>query len=277
MLADVFVFEVFGKLIKRKLLMKRCFLCIVISVSLFCFGCSTTTRNTVTQTSTIDALLAGLYDGNISCRQLLKYGNLGIGTFDRLEGEMVIINGTVYQIKANGKVYTPDIDIGTPFASVCQFGSDKSLFLKKGMDFTGFEDFINKSVPNNNIFCAIKIVGEFAQMKTRSVPAQKKPYLPLGEVTKNQPEFHMGNVSGTIVGFRCPPFVKGINVPGYHLHFITTDYKQGGHVLSFEISNGKCDIDLCNQFFLILPKDKEAFENVDLSKDRTEELEKVER
>lgn len=233
---------------------KKHSLCIAISVCLFCFGCSTAPKNTITQTSIIDALLAGQYDGNMSCRQLLKHGNFGLGTFDRLDGEMVIVDGTVYQVKADGKVYTPDTDIETPFACVCQFSSDKSFSLKKGMNFRGFEEFINKAVPNTNIFCAIKITGEFAQMKTRSVPAQKKPYPPLLEAIKNQPEFHMENVSGTIVGFRCPAYVKGINVPGCHLHFITSDHKQGGHVLSFEISKGKCDVDLCNQFFLILPK-----------------------
>jgi len=257
--------------------MKRWFLCAAISVCLICVGCSTAKRDIVTQTSTIDALLAGVYDGDISCRQLLKYGNFGIGTFDRLEGEMLILNATVYQVKADGKVYTPDTDIKTPFACVCQFKADKSLFLEKEMNYKEFEELINKTVPNNNIFCAIKIVGKFEKMETRSVPAQSKPYPPLEEVTKNQPKFYMENVSGTIVGFRSPPFVKGIGVPGYHLHFITNDHKQGGHVLSFELAKGKCDIDFCNQFFLILPKNVEAFKNVDLSKDRGEELEKVEK
>ena len=257
--------------------MKRCFLCIAISVYLLCLGCSTTGRDTITQTSTIDALLAGLYDGNMTCRQLLKHGDLGIGTFDRLEGEMIVMNGTVYQVKADGKVYTPAMDISTPFASVCKFSADKTIALKKGMDFKALEELINKSAPNQNIFCAIRIVGNFAQMKTRSVPAQKMPYPPLREVTKNQPEFYMENVSGTIVGFRCPPYVKGINVPGYHLHFITSDYTRGGHILSFEITDGKCDIDLCNQLFLILPMDKEVFGGIDLSKDRSKELEQVEK
>ncbi len=114
-------------------------------------------------------------------------------------------------------------------------------------------------------------------MKTRSVPAQKKPYPPLSQVTKNQPEFNYKNVSGIIVGFRCPPYVKGINVPGYHLHFISDDFTKGGHILDFKIKSGKCEIDLCDKFFLILPKDVTDFENVDLSKDRSEELMDVER
>jgi len=257
--------------------MKKWLFCLVLAASLVFAGCSTVKKNTVTQASTINALLAGVYDGQISCRNLLKYGDFGLGTFDRLEGEMLVLNNTVYQIKADGKVYTPDVDIKTPFAAVCQFSSDKSFGIEKGMNFEAVEKLINKHAPDQNVFYAIKITGKFAKMETRSVPAQQKPYVPLAEVTKNQPQFYMNNVSGTIVGFRCPLYVKGINVPGYHLHFITDDRMQGGHILSFETTSGKCELDLCNQFFLILPKDKEAFANVDLSKDRSDELKKVEK
>ncbi len=257
--------------------MKKYFIGIAIGVYLFCFGCSAPIHNRITQTSTIDALLAGLYDGNISCRELLKYGDLGIGTFDRLEGEMIIINGAVYQVKADGNVYRPDINIKTPFASVCKFNTDITIPLSKGLDFSALERLIDQSISNQNLFYAIRIEGRFARMKTRSVPAQQKPYLPLAEVTKNQPEFSMENVSGTIVGFRCPPYVKGINVPGYHLHFITSDFRKGGHVLNFEIATGKCDIHLVKQFLLILPGDQEAFKKIDLSKDRSKEMEQVEK
>ena len=256
--------------------MKKYFLCLVTIVFLFCFGCATPTNNTITQTSTIDALLAGLYDGDMSCRQLLKYGNLGIGTFDRLEGEMIILNNKLYQVKADGKVYTPDINTKTPFATICEFSTDKTIPLSKAMDYTALKKLIDKILPNQNMFYAIKIVGKFAQVKTRSVPAQKKPYPPLAEVTKNQPEFHMQNVSGTIVGFRCPPYVKGINVPGYHLHFINDDFTNGGHVLGFQVTDAKCDLDFYSRYLLILPTDKDALKNIDLSKDRSEELQQVE-
>jgi acetolactate decarboxylase len=258
-------------------MLKKYLIGIAIGIYLFCFGCSAPINNRITQTSTIDALLAGLYDGNISCRELLRYGDLGIGTFDRLEGEMIMMNGKIYQVKADGNVYTPDLNIKTPFASVCKFSADVTIPLSDGLDYDALEKLIDQSIPNQNLFYAIRIEGKFARMKTRSVPAQRKPYLPLAEVTKNQPEFSMENVSGTIVGFRCPPYVKGINVPGYHLHFISSDFKQGGHVLRFEITSGACDIDLVNQFLLILPEDQEAFKKMDLSKDRSKELEQVEK
>ena len=256
--------------------MKR-LLCLAVGLCFLVSGCVTPAGDTIFQASTIDALLAGVYDGDMSCFRLLKHGDFGIGTFDRLDGEMVLLDGNMYQIKADGKVYKPQLNTKTPFAVVCRFNTDKTFRVKKGTDFKTLEEQINEHAPNKNIFCAIKINGEFARMKTRSVPKQNKPYPPLKEVTRNQPEFHMENVSGTIVGFRCPSYVKGINVPGYHLHFITDDRKQGGHVLEMEMTEAECHLDLCNKFFMILPDKIETFADVDLSKDRGRELQEVEK
>jgi len=256
--------------------MKRFFflavwLCLLVS------GCVTPARDTVFQASTIDALLAGVYEGDISCRRLLKHGDFGIGTFDGLDGEMVLLDGNMYQIKADGKVYEPNLSVKTPFATICQFSTDRAIPIKAGSDYKMIENLINEYAPNHNLFYAIKITGQFRSMKTRSVPAQQKPYPPLKEVTSNQPEFNMKNISGTIVGFRCPSYVKGINVPGYHLHFISNDRTQGGHVLSFEMVDGKCEIDVLNQYFLTLPANTKEFAKTDLSKDRSKELKDVER
>jgi acetolactate decarboxylase len=103
--------------------------------------------------------------------------------------------------------------------------------LDKAEDYGQLEQYLDKLLPTENIFYAIKIEGTFKYIKTRSVPKQNKPYPPLVEVVKNQPTFEFHNVKGTIVGFRCPSYVEGINVPGYHLHFITGDKKAGGHLL----------------------------------------------
>ena len=256
--------------------MKR-LLCLAVGLCLLVSGCVTPARDTVFQASTIDALLAGVYDGDMSCRRLLKHGDFGIGTFDRLDGEMVLLDGNMYQIKADGKVYEPDPSVKTPFATICQFNADRAIPIKAGSDYETIENLINEYAPNQNLFYAIKITGQFRSMKTRSVPCQQKPYPPLKEVTSNQPEFNMKNISGTIVGFRCPSYVKGINVPGYHLHFISSDRTQGGHVLSFEIADGKCEIDVLNQYFLTLPVNTKEFAETDLSRDRSKELKDVER
>jgi acetolactate decarboxylase len=234
-------------------------------------------RDTVFQTSTIDTLLAGVFDGNMPCGDLKSHGDFGIGTFDRLDGEMVVLDGCVFQIKADGKVYKPAPEITTPFATVCSFNPDTVFNIEQSSDYNTVEKLINEKIPNHNIFYAIKITGQFKSVKTRSVPRQNKPYPPLKEITPTQPEFNMKDVNGVIVGFRCPAYVKGINVSGYHLHFLNADRTQGGHVLSFELTRGKCEIDNINQFSLRLPADINAFSSTDLTKDRSIELKNVEK
>ena len=246
-------------------------------IFLFFSGCATTTKDTVYQTSTIDALLAGVYDGNLTLEQLMRHGDFGLGTFDHLDGEMIILDKNIYQVKADGKVYKPALSYKTPFAAVCEFTPDKTIPVKEGTNYKSLEELIDENIPNKNLFYAIKITGKFKSMKTRSVPRQEKPYPPLKEATDKESVFNMEKISGTIVGFRCPPYVKGINVPGYHLHFISSDYTSGGHVLSFEIFQGICEIDILDRFFLQLPANAEDFAGTDLSKDRTKELQSVEK
>ena len=258
--------------------MKKALFVLCIGCLLLFTACSPlTTRNTIIQTSTIDALLAGAYDGSMTCGELLRYGDLGIGTFDRLDGEMVLVDGCVFQVRDDGNVYRPDTRVKTPFAAVCDFSPDRSAAFDQGADYDDVRQALDKLVPNQNLFCAVRMAGTFARMHTRSVPAQDKPYPPLAQVTSHQPEFEMKNVSGQIVGFRCPAYVKGINVPGYHLHFISDDRTCGGHILDFEIAQAKGEVDLCDRFLLLLPQDDELFGAVDLSKDRAGELEEVEK
>lgn len=246
-------------------------------VVLIVTGCRTAPRDTITQVSTIDAILAGAYDGQMPLRELLRHGDFGIGTFYGLDGEMVLLDGDVRQVRADGKVYAPQLSLATPFACVVRFTPDIVMPASQGTDFQGLEAMVNKAVPNANIFCAVKLHGRFSAMRARSVPAQKKPYPPLVEVTKHQPVFNLDDIRGTLVGFRSPVFVKGIGVPGYHIHFISDTLDAGGHVLGFTLEQGVVEIDICNRFLMILPEDETALSGVDLDRDRSGELEEAER
>ncbi|NCA81954.1 MAG: acetolactate decarboxylase [Opitutae bacterium] len=239
-------------------------------------GCAGPSRNTVYQTSTIDALLAGVYDGDLTLRQLRARGDFGIGTYDNLDGEMVLLDGEFHQVKADGKVYSPDLDGETPFAAVCAFRPEKIFAVPSGADMRAVEELIDREAPNQNLFHAIRIEGQFKTMRTRSVPAQKRPFPPLKEVAATQPVFDMENVSGTVLGFRCPPFAAGVNVPGYHLHFISRDRARGGHVLAFELVTGTAQVDVLDRFVMQLPA-TEDFAAVDLSRDRQPDLQGVEK
>lgn len=228
------------------------------------------------QVSAINALLEGVYDGDISYGQLKRYGNFGIGTFNSLDGEMIGLEGKFYQITAQGLANVVDDEMKTPFAVVTFFEPDRTVLLPETLDYGKLEEYLDRLLPTKNIFYAVKIEGVFEYVKTRSVPRQNKPYLPLVEVLKNQPTFEFRKVKGTVVGFRCPLYVTGINVPGYHLHFIREDRKAGGHVLECRLENVRVEIDHTLQFHMVLPEDVE-FYKADLGKEKHQELEKVEK
>jgi acetolactate decarboxylase len=234
-------------------------------------------EETLTQVSTIDALMAGLYDGVISCGQLKGYGDFGIGTFEALDGEMVILEGRIYQVKADGVASIVNDSLGVPFAAVTFFDSDREVNTASGTDYAGFQAILDQNIISNNIFVAVKLNRNFSYVKTRSVPGQVKPYPLLADVTQKQSVFKFNNVSGTIVGFRCPPYVNGVNVPGYHLHFLTNDRKAGGHLLDFTVNEVSTYVDYTSEFLMILPDESSDFYKLDLSQDKKEELEKVEK
>ena len=232
-------------------------------------------RETAMQVSTIDSLLSGNYDGEMSLEEMLTHGDFGIGTFDRLDGEMLVLGGVVYQIAADGVARVMPPETTTPFATVTFFEADQRVDLKPGMTLPAWKEATDKLLPTPNLFYAIKIEGMFRTMKTRSVPRQSKPYGNLRQIADSQPTFDFEDVEGTLVGFRCPGYVGGINVPGYHLHFLTEDKRAGGHVLEFTVEHAEMTIDHTPNFLLKLPGSKE-FYATDLEKDQSEDLRAVE-
>jgi len=248
-------------------------------VLIFCsllFGCAKKENDpdVLFQISTINALLEGIYDGEITFKELKQHGDLGLGTFNALDGEMLMLEGEIYQVKADGKVYPAADSMKTPFSAVTFYEEDKTLVLDSTLDYNSLEKFLDKILPTENIIYAIKIEGAFKYVRTRSVPAQEKPYLPLSEVVKNQPEFEFHNINGKLVGFRLPDYLNGINVPKYHLHFITEDKTGGGHLLECKTGRIKIGIDFTDKIFISLPETKEFYDaDLDMAKD----LEKVER
>ncbi len=238
---------------------------------------ATADRETLTQISTINALMAGAYDGVTTAAEVKKYGDFGIGTFTALDGEMVELDGRIYQIKADGDAYAVPDAAGMPFAAVTYFDTDRSLSLPADMDYASLQQYIDGLLPTENIFYAFKITGNFSYMKTRSVPAQSKPYPHLVEATANQAIFEFYNIEGTLVGFRCPSYVNGVNVPGYHLHFLTSDKDGGGHVLDFRVMNATAEIDYTSEFRMILPGEGSEFYGLNFTTASSGDLEKAER
>ena len=184
--------------------------------------------------------------------------------------------GQFYQIKVDGVAYPVAESMKTPFSVVTFFESDDHGQLNGMLNYEQLKQCIDSLIPTENLFYAVKIEGIFNYIKTRSVPKQRKPYPPLVEVVKNQAIFEFHNVKGTILGFRTPGYVKGINVPGYHLHFITEDKKAGGHLLACQTQHVEIQVDYSSKFYMVLPQASD-FGEANLTKERHEELEKVEK
>lgn len=237
-------------------------------------GC--THNDVIYQTSSIDALLQGEYGPLISVGQLKKQGDTGIGTFEHLDGEMLMLNGIVYQIQSDGSIHQQPDSTLSPFATVKFFKADQTLQLSESMTFKQLTAYLDQKLPTENWFYTFIAKGKFKFVKTRSVPKQSPPYPPLIEVVKAQPTWTFENVTGTLVGFRCPSFTKGLNVPGYHLHFLRDDLTGGGHVLDFELSDVSLQIDTSRQWQIELP-DTDKFKTMNFAKDRSKELHKVEK
>jgi acetolactate decarboxylase len=227
------------------------------------------------QVSTIDALMQGVFDGVYSFDDLKSHGDFGIGTFDSLDGEMVALDGDYYQVKADGVAYPALGNMTTPFSTVTYFESDQTIAVQNVSNYTMLSSQISEKLPSINTFYALRIDGIFPYVKTRSVPAQQKPYPRLADATKNQSVFEFTNVTGTVVGIWAPEFSKGLNVAGYHLHFITADKKAGGHILDLKVDRAIVKVDITAGFAMELPTTGD-FYNVDLSQDLQSELKKIE-
>lgn len=85
------------------------------------------------------------------------------------------------------------------------------------------------------------------------MPRQEPPYRPLTEVVAEQHVFELTDVEGSMVGFRFPAYAEGIEVGGYHLHFISADRTRGGHVLDSRSRGPRVRIDPSNDLHVELP------------------------
>lgn len=229
--------------------------------------------------STIDALLAGAYEGDLTVQELGTKGDFGMGTYNRLDGEMVLLNGVFYHVRADGTVSVADPRTKVPLAYVLPFAADAARGFSFGdaappKPLAELEAIIDKQLPNKNLFFGVKVAGRFASMSTRAIAAQVRPYKPLAEVVKTQTVFTRAAVAGTLVGLRSPAFSKGISQPGWHWHFVSDDKSFGGHVLAANVVAGSVAITQVEEVTLKLPTSGD-FANADQARDRSGELQQV--
>jgi len=198
-------------------------------------------HSTLYQVSTATALVEGIYQGAVRVRTLREHGDLGLGTFENLDGEMVIVDGHFFQARSDGSVKEVDDDVLCPFAVVTRFAPDSAIVLGQCPDLSHLVAQFDQLRHSDNFFFALRVEGHFAYVRTRAM-CRTEEGVPLVQAAAVQPEFEFHDVSGTLVGFWTPEYAKTLNVPGYHLHFLSVDHQSGGHLLECRGSNLRLQI-----------------------------------
>lgn len=228
-----------------------------------------------TQISFFSVLLCGRYDGVCSVGEVKRLGNLSIATMDRLDGEMLMVDGVVYQARSDGRVYLPADGETIPFGTIADFRAETTLTLGSLDSFETFEELVDRRFPEKNTPLAVRIRGRFPLMKVRTV-ARTENGRGLAEAADDEAKFDLVDSEGDLVGFRLPGYMAGINAPGWHLHYVDSAREHGGHVVNFSIADATLEACACGEFRIRYPSDPAAFSGLDLSLDRTAELRKAE-
>lgn len=216
-------------------------------------------RDVMFQVVHLQSLLDGNYDGVYPISNLKKYGDFGLGTFDKINGEMIVLDGIVYQALGDGSVIIADDNELIPFANISYFDTDEQIVLEKEMNEKDVEIFLNEKLAQKNFqdkMCLVRIDGSFTNMLVRSELGQtKKPYKPLAEVlSTDERQFTYEQISGSLIAMYFPETMEKLNAIGWHFHFISNDKSKGGHVLSFSMQqSANCILDYTNEFQMILP------------------------
>ena len=230
---------------------------------------------TLFQYSTLPALSLGMYDGDLSFSQLLQHGDFGLGTLNGLDGEVVILDGRAWQVRADGRVFPIASQSRTPFAAVTFFHADRRYSLSQLYEYSQWKKRLLQLIPNSNMPHAIRIRALFSRIKVRSVPRQQKPYPPLTQVVKTQSEWTWQNVRGTLVGFWFPRYFSDFNLADFHFHFLSDDKKRGGHVLDLQSRDAVVELQSLTSFQMQLPQSRE-FAAANLNLDQKADLHKAE-
>jgi acetolactate decarboxylase len=231
-------------------------------------------QHTLYQVSTATALVEGIYQGAVQVAALREHGDLGLGTFESLDGEMVVVDGHFFQVHSDGSVKEVQDNVLSPFAAVTAFSPDKSITLENCPDLSYLTSRFDALRQSDNFFFALRVDGTFDYIHARAMRRTREA-VPLVQAAAVQPEFEFKNILGTLVGFWTPEYAKALNVPGYHLHFISADRTRGGHLLQCRGKNLSLQIQSEGDYHVVLPQTND-FVKANLRRDPTADLAKAE-
>ncbi len=232
-------------------------------------------HHSIFQVSTTGAIVKGVFDGCTTVGDLKSHGDFGLGTFEDLDGEMVMLDGRCYQAVADGVTHEAGDAWQVPFATVTRFRPDRTEAIGNIADLDALQRELDALRPSENIFVGLRLDGVFDRIDLRAA-CKALPGEDLVTATSHQSEFSFENIEGTIVGFWTPAYAKALNVAGYHLHFISADRKKGGHLLGVKAGKLTAALHLETDFHIGIPETR-AFLEADLRDDPTKALDVAEK
>lgn len=199
-------------------------------------------KQQIYQTGTINSLINAVYDGDTSVGELKEHGDFGLGTFDMVDGEMIVCDNIYYRADVDGNLSVVADAVITPFAVVNRFIPSQEVGLHN-KTYENIEEYLQKFFPSKNMIYAIKIEGSFSTMLLRSESCQPRTYKKMNETMPElQKTFTKENIEGTLVGVWFPQYLEQLNVPGFHFHFVDKERQTGGHVFNFNLEKGRAYI-----------------------------------
>ncbi|KAG9228451.1 alpha-acetolactate decarboxylase [Amylocarpus encephaloides] len=222
--------------------------------------------NHIYQYSLLNALMDGVSESGVTVKKFLSRGNQGLGTFVRMDGELLSLDGKVYQLQSGGRVREANLEDQIPFGVTTNFvpqvTKQVSLDSKDAID----EELDQFNAHSTNLFMTYRITGRFEKIKARTVKGQEYKGQPLSELGDKQFVDIYENIEGTIVGFRSPRSWQGFTVAGEHLHFLSVDHNAGGHVLELVASGVSMGMATASNVHIELPT-SDDFNNAKLISD----------
>ena len=225
------------------------------------------------QTSTIEALLGGAFDGDVSLSEILEHGDLGLGTLNGLDGELIVVDGQAWKANPDCTLIRAPASSRTPYAVVVPFSPGPTIALRGPLQYGDLGRAVGHRLEGMTRPIAVRIDGRFERVRVRSVPKQRRPYPQLAEALAQQRISDLLNVSGTLVGFGFPDALDGIEMIGWHLHFATKDRTRGGHVLGFALRDGVAHLDDLTELHIELPPAVDVHHQAVLDQDALRRLE----
>jgi acetolactate decarboxylase len=237
--------------------------------------CNLLKAQTLFQAGVASGFIGGLYDAIYPDKELKKHGDFGLGAPDKLDGEIVMLNGKLYQTQHSGKTFEVKDTGSTALAFVTFFHADQQVKLPHAMSRTELYHYLDSLLPNQNAIYAIHVKGQFESVKTRAFPKQQPPYQPLASMLDQQAFFTFSNTGGDLIGYRLPLYLEALSIHGYHFHFLSADKMGGGHIIEFMAKDAIVEIHQLKHYEMAVP-DTKAFGEFNFAKDRKEELKSVE-